>query len=61
LENAGATKVVFVGDRCNPGGNDYGIIRELQKSDLAFEWYNVAGPADTLRLLRTNKVFDGGK
>jgi len=61
LENAGATKIVFVGDRCMPGGNDYGIIRELQKSDLAFEWYNVAGPQDTLRLLRTNKVFDGGK
>ena len=61
LENAGATKVVFVGDKCYPGGNDYGIVRELQKSDLAFEWYNVEGPEDTLRLLRTNKVFDGGK
>ena len=61
LENAGATKIVFVGDKCYPGGNDYGIVRELQKSDLAFEWYNVEGPEDTLRLLRTNKVFDGGK
>tara|TARA_R110002126_G_scaffold21605_2_gene77914 strand:- start:27 stop:803 length:777 start_codon:yes stop_codon:yes gene_type:complete len=61
LENAGATKIVFVGDRCEPGGNDHGIIRELQKSDLAFEWYNVRGPEDTLRLIRTNKVFEGGK
>lgn len=61
LENAGATKVVFVGDKCYPGGNDYGIVRELQKSDLAFEWYNVEGPEDTLKLIRTNKVFDGGK
>ena len=61
LENAGATKIVFVGDRCYAGGNDYGIIRELEKSDLAFEWYNVTGPEDTLKLLRTNKVFDGGK
>ena len=61
LENAGATKIVFVGDRCEKGGNDYGIIRELNKSDLAFEWYNVSGPEDTLRLIRTNKVFEGGK
>ena len=61
LENSGATKIVFVGDKCYPGGNDYGIIRELEKSDLAFEWYNVEGPKDTIRLLRTNKVFDGGK
>jgi len=61
LENAGATKVVFVGDRCFPEGNDYGIIRELKKSDLAFEWYNVSGPNDTLGLIRLNPVFGGGK
>lgn len=61
LENAGATKIVFVGDKCEPGGNDHGIIRELEKSNLAFEWYNVKGPADTLSLIRTNKVFDGGR
>lgn len=61
LENAGATKVVFVGDKCFPGGNDWGIVRELEKTDLAFEWYQVSGPQDTLALLRMNKVFDGGK
>ena len=61
LENAGATKIVFVGDRCFPGGNDYGIVRELKKSDLSFEWYNVSGPEDTLRLIRLNEVFGGGK
>lgn len=61
LENAGAQKIVFVGDRCQPGGNDWGIIRELEKSNLAFEWYQVNGPNETLALLRTNKVFDGGK
>jgi len=61
LENAGVTKVVFVGDRCFPGGNDYGLIRELKKSDLAFEWYNVSGPDDTLGLIRVNEVFGGGK
>ena len=61
IENAGATKIVFVGDKCFPGGNDFGIIRELKKSDLAFEWYQVGNPKETLALLRTNKVFDGGK
>jgi len=61
LENKGAQKIIFVGDRCFPGGNDYGIIRELKKSNLAFEWYQVSGPADTLALIRTNKIFDGGK
>tara|TARA_R110001592_G_scaffold340685_1_gene629194 strand:- start:26 stop:781 length:756 start_codon:yes stop_codon:yes gene_type:complete len=61
LENAGATKIIFVGDRCDPGGNDHGIIRELEKSNLAFEWYKVKGPEDTMRLIRTNKVFGGGK
>tara|TARA_A100001011_G_C14230055_1_gene808354 strand:- start:278 stop:1033 length:756 start_codon:yes stop_codon:yes gene_type:complete len=61
LENAGARKVVFVGDRCTPGGNDWGVIRELKRSSLAFEWYQVENPQETLALLRTNKVFDGGK
>ena len=61
LENLGATKIVFVGDKCYPGGNDYGIVRELEKTDLISKWYNVKGPDDTLRLLRTNRVFDGGK
>ena len=61
LENQGATKIVFVGDKCFPGGNDWGIVRELKKSNLAFEWYQVDSPKETLALLRTNKVFDGGK
>jgi len=57
LKDAGATKIVFVGDKCYNNGNDYGIIRELQNSDLAFEWYNVEGPSDTLGLIRINEVF----
>ena len=61
LENHGALKIVFVGDRCFPGGNDWGVVRELKKSNLAFEWYQVENPKETLALLRTNKVFDGGK
>jgi len=61
LKLAGALRIVFVGDKCAPGGNDHGIIRELERSDLSFEWYNVSGPEDTLRLIRTSKIFEGGK
>lgn len=57
LQEMGAKKLVYVGDRCFPGGNDYGVIRELRKSDLAFEWYNVSGPKDTLELIRENAIF----
>jgi phosphomannomutase len=57
LENMGAKKVAFVGDRCFPGGNDYGMVRELKKSKLAFEWYNVFGPNETFKLIKENKVF----
>jgi len=57
LEGMGAKKVVFVGDKCHPGGNDYGIIRELKKSKLAFEWYNVSSPNETYKLIKDNRVF----
>ena len=57
LVEEGAKKIVFCGDRCLPGGNDYGIIRELSKSDLAYEWYQVSGPQDVINLIQTNKVF----
>jgi len=57
LQGLGAEKIVFVGDRCFPGGNDYGIIRELKNTDIAFEWYNVSGPNDTFKLVKENRVF----
>ena len=57
LTDLGALKIVYVGDKCFPGGNDYGVVRELKKSILAFEWYNVSGPKDTLKLIKENAVF----
>ena len=57
LINLGVKKLVFVGDKCMPGGNDYGIIRELSKSSLAYEWYQVSGPDQTLSIIKNNKVF----
>jgi len=61
LRSSGAEKIVFVGDRCFPGGNDHGIIRELKKSDMAFEWYNVSSVKETYTLIKENKVFLDGE
>ena len=61
LENAGTQKIIFVGDKCFPGGNDWGVVRELERCSLNFEWYQVNNPSETLALIRTNKSFDGGK
>ena len=60
LQALGAEKIVFVGARCFPGGNDYGIIRELKNTDIAFEWYNISSPNDTFKLITENKVFSEG-
>ena len=57
LKNKGMKKVVFIGDKCYEGGNDYGIIRELLKSNLVFEWYNVSGFLDTEKLIKENISF----
>ena len=59
LISQGAEKIVFVGDRCFPGGNDYGIIRELKETNIVYEWYNVTSPNETYRLIKENKVFGG--
>ena len=61
LQDFGIRRLVFVGDRVYPGGNDWGIVRELKRSNLAYEWYNVSGPEETLALIRLNRVFGGGK
>jgi phosphomannomutase len=59
LQGSGAEKIVFVGDRCFPGGNDYGIIRELKNTTLEFEWYNVSSPNETYNLIKKNEIFRG--
>lgn len=57
LINEEAKAIIFVGDRCSPGGNDYGIIRELERSDLNFSWFNVSGPQETFELIKNNSMF----
>ncbi len=57
LQGSGAEKIVFVGDKCFPGGNDYGIIRELKNTSMKFDWYNVSSPNETYKLIKENNIF----
>ena len=57
LSNLEPSKIVFVGDRCSPGGNDYGIVRELEKSGIDFSWHNVSGPDETFELIKSDSTF----
>ena len=58
LNSLGAKKVVFVGDRCFPGGNDHGIVNQLENSDLLYKWYNVDGPKETFALIKEKGIFN---
>jgi len=57
LNNLKVQRVVFVGDRCFPGGNDYGIVREMESSDLVYEWFNVQSVQETMDLILNDPVF----
>ena len=51
LKKLGMKEVVFYGDKCYEGGNDFGILRELKNSDLNYKWFNVDGPKEVNRLI----------
>lgn len=55
LVDEGYKDIVFFGDRCVPGGNDWGIVRELEKSNIKNQWFNVEGPSYILPLLNVYK------
>jgi len=57
LKNLKVEKIVFVGDRCAPGGNDHGIVRELEHSSLIYEWFNVESIQETMDLILNNPSF----
>lgn len=42
----------FVGDKCDPPGNDYAIADEVTKESTANKAYNVSGPDETLKILK---------
>jgi phosphomannomutase len=49
---AGVERIVFYGDKCSKGGNDYGIIRELEYSNIEYQWTNISGPDFLLNILK---------
>jgi phosphomannomutase len=49
LKDVSEKEVYFFGDRCNPGGNDYEIYREVSKTG-GFA-YHVDSPEETLEIL----------
>ena len=51
LVDLGYKKIIFYGDKCLPGGNDYGIVRELEKQKIDISWHNVKGPDSLIRRL----------
>ena len=55
LLDKGFSDIVFIGDRCFEGGNDWGIVRELQKTTIKHQWYNICGPSFILPILNNLK------
>lgn len=52
LDN-GFNDITFLGDRCYPGGNDWGVIRELDKiTGVKYDFYNVSGPDEVSDILK---------
>jgi len=49
------TSYVFVGDRTEPGGNDYAIIRAIEK--VQGKWFKVRSWEDTRDLISADETF----
>ena len=47
---------IFVGDRTEPGGNDYAIVREIDDHEDSY-WFRVESWEDTRELLRECETF----
>ena len=52
LQNLNPHRVKFYGDRTGPGGNDYGIVKKLEYSNIPeYSWSQVEGPGELLSSL----------
>lgn len=51
LDNKGG-EIIFVGDKCFPGGNDYAPCQYINENGVG-AWHNVDDPTDTLLLLHS--------
>jgi len=45
--------IFFFGDRCQKGGNDYPIVKRLEKEQRKYNVYNVSGFQETWKILKT--------
>ena len=43
-------KLIFMGDRCDPGGNDFEIFEKVK--ELGGESYHVKSPEETMKILK---------
>lgn len=56
-ESHGAdVRMIFVGDKNIPGGNDWPLAQRLEKMDNS-EWYQVLGPEETRALIEHGELF----
>ena len=49
-------EMIFVGDRCVPGGNDWPLAQRLDPIEGS-EWYQVSSPAETRALIEYGELF----
>jgi phosphomannomutase len=49
-------RMIFVGDKNIPGGNDWPLAQRLEKMDNS-EWYQVLGPEETRALIEHSELF----
>ena len=49
LQHYEGKQVFFVGDRCQPGGNDWHLFEKLKTKDAAWE---TSGPNDTIKIIK---------
>ena len=49
-------EMIFVGDRCTPGGNDWPLAQRLD-SIVGSEWYQVLGLEETRALIEYGELF----
>jgi len=57
LVSLGFKEIEFIGDKCFPGGNDYGVVRELRKTkNIKWRSFNVINPDETLKFILSNYI-----
>ena len=51
LKHVEGHELIFIGDKCKPGGNDYTIYSALKAADK-HQSYSTSSPAETIRIIK---------